>query len=351
MKACRSFISVLLFSLLVSTIASCGLAQDSPQPATAPPTLPTANPSLPSRNTIPPAEEPALTTTTSPAAEQPVTGKIFFDDFSYDSALAMTANGWILRDKAGWPGIPGASWSPENVSFVDDPDQAGNRLLQMVSATNGVASGTHQTQVCHQRKYLEGTYAARVRFSNQPLSGPDGDQLVETFYMISPLQAPLDPDFSEMDNEYLPNGGWGYTQPTFFVTTWETAQIEPWIADNLSETHQGSLAGWHTLLIQVGKGDVNYLLDGNPIAHHWGKTYPESPMSINFNLWFIDGGLLKSDEIREWVERVDWVYFEADTKLSPAQVEGRLQELRAASSPFLDTVPAWDPPLDSPCDL
>jgi hypothetical protein len=285
------------------------------------------------------------------AGIEPLSGEIFFDDFSYTGQQTMTANGWIIREKAGWPGVPGAAWSKENVSFVDDPDQAGNRLLQMVSATDGAASGTQQTQICHQRKYLEGTYAARVRFSDEPLSGPDGDQLVETFYMISPLQAPLDPDFSEMDNEYLPNGGWGYTQPTFFVTTWETAQIEPWIAENTSESIERSLDGWHTLVIQVGKGRVDYFLDGKPVAKHSGKYYPESPMSINFNLWFINGGLLKSEEVRQWVELVDWVYFEADARLSPDQVEERLQELRAASSPFLDTVPAWNPPMDSLCDL
>jgi hypothetical protein len=62
--------------------------------------------------------------------------------------------------------------------------------------------------------------------------GADGDQLVETFYAISPLQAPLDPNYSELDWEYLPNSGWGVTAPTLFVTSWHTVQLDPWIADN-----------------------------------------------------------------------------------------------------------------------
>jgi hypothetical protein len=263
----------------------------------------------------------------------------------------MTANGWIIREKAGWPGMPQASWSKDNVSFIDDPNQSGNRLVQMVASTDGTAAGTHQTQFCHQRKYFEGTYAARLLFSDTPAKGPDGDQLVETFYMISPLEAPMDPDFSEMDNEYLPNGGWDNGEHTFFVTTWETAQIEPWKADNTSDSIQRSMADWHTLIVQVLHDRVNYLGDGTVVASHGGKYYPDVPMSINYNLWFIDGGLLKSREVRQYNEYVDWVYFEADTLLTPQEVETRVNALRGASIPFHDSVPAGDPPLPSPCDL
>ena len=39
----------------------------------------------------------------------------------------------------------------------------------------------------------QGNYAARVRFHDAPAAGPDSDQVVETFYMISPLKAPLMP--------------------------------------------------------------------------------------------------------------------------------------------------------------
>jgi hypothetical protein len=160
----------------------------------------------------------------------------------------MTENGRIIRDKAGWPGVAGASWSKEGIIFFDDPDQAGNTLVQIISLTDGTASGTQQAQICHQRKYLEGTYASRVQFTDEPLTGPDGDQVVETFYMISPLKAALDPDYSEMDNVYLPNGGWGNNASVFFVTTCETVQIEPWITDNTSDNIQSSIAGWHPWL-------------------------------------------------------------------------------------------------------
>lgn len=322
--------------------------------------IPTFDQAVATETMIPPVAATQPIASPQPAGSQatstlvqpyPPQGPIFFDDFTYDHPEAMTANGWIVREKAGWPGVQGAYFARENVTFADDPDLPGNRLLQMTSTTDGTAEGTRQTQLCHQRKYLEGTYAARVRFSDAPISGPDGDQVVETFYMISPYTQPLDPDYSEMDFEYLPNGGWGHGETSFFVTTWETVQIEPWNADNTSNFVTGSLDGWHTLVVQAVGGEVNYLLDGELIASHRGKFFPEVPMSINFNLWFIQGGLLDYRETRMYRESIDWVYFGADVLLTPQQVEERVAAMRAAGPTFQDSVPPGDPPLISPCDL
>lgn len=275
--------------------------------------------------------------------------QILFDDFSYSTQAEMIANGWIIRSGPGWPGVPGATFRPENVSFVDYPDQADNRLLRMTSSTDGTSENTYQTQVCHQRKYLEGTYAARVRFSDEPVSGVDGDEVVQTFYTITPYVQPLDPDYSEMDYEYLPNGGWGGADLTFYVTTWETVQIEPWNADNTSNSMQGSLAGWHTLVTQVSGGTVRYFIDGTLIAQHGGDYYPDAPMSINFNLWFIDGGLTQAEGVREYQEDVDWVFHQANALLMPEDVNARVNELRKDSVTFQDAVEAGI--RESPCDL
>jgi hypothetical protein len=277
--------------------------------------------------------------TTTPIPEVPARStseswQILFDDFSYAAFQEMTANGWIIRTGSGWPGVSGATFRPENVSFVDYPDQAGNRLLRMTSSTDGTAENTYQTQICHQRKYHEGTYAARVRFSDAPVSGRDGDQIVETFYTITPYLQPLDPDYSEMDYEYLPNGGWGAVEPTFYTTTWETVQIEPWNADNTSSLLLGTLAGWHTLVTQVTGGAVRYFVDGKLIAQHGGEYYPDSPMSINFNLWFIEGGLIEAEGVREYQEDIDWVFHEAGSLLMPEDVNRKVAALRAAAVEF-----------------
>lgn len=273
---------------------------------------------------------------------------ILFDDFNYTAHddPQLSENGWIVRAGEGWPGVEGAIWRAENVSFLDDEE--GNRLLQMASSTDG--SETYQTQICHQRKYYEGTYAARVRFSDAPAFGEDGDQIVQTFYLISPQEYDLDPMYSELDYEYLPNGGWGMPENTFFMTTWETFRLDPWLADNHS-TDIESTEGWHTLVIQIADGDITYFVDGEATAEHGSRFYPEVPMSINFNLWFIQGGQLDSDEMREYIEQIDWVFFAAETVLSPEEVLAQVEDFRAEDVTFSDSVPEWETPLVSPCNF
>ncbi len=280
------------------------------------------------------------------AAEDP----LMFDDFSYTSHSQMKKNGWILRTEPGWPGVPGATWSEAGVSLHKDPSAPKNTIVRMTSTTDGTGPNTTQTQICHQRKYLEGTYAARVRFTDKPVSGPGGDQLVQSFYTISPLKAPWDPDYSELDFEYLPNGGWGIDGPTLYATTWETFYPEPnWKKDNVFKTVNGSQAGWHTLVTQVLNQKVTYFVDGKLFAEHGGNYYPEDTMSINFNLWFIRDGMLKATERREYQEDIDWVFHQPGVALTPQQVEAAVAGMRRKSIKFRDTVPAKG--LTSPCNF
>ena len=277
---------------------------------------------------------------------------VLFDDFSYTNKQDLKKNGWILRTEPGWPGVPGAVWSEEAVSLHKDPNRRNNWIIRMTSSTDGTGPNTTQTQICHQRKYLEGTYAARVRFTDNPVSGPGGDQLVQSFYTISPLKAPMDPDYSELDFEYLPNGGWGIDGPTLYATTWETFSPEPnWKKDNIFKTTGGSQAGWHTLVTQVINGKVTYFVDGKLFAEHGGNYYPEDTMSINFNLWFIRDGMIKSSERRAYEEDIDWVFHQAGVALTPGQVEAAVADMRRRSIKFRDTVPAKVPALKSPCNF
>jgi len=268
------------------------------------------------------------------------TRHVLFDDFNYASPDDLAKNGWIIRTEQGWPGIAGASWGRDSVSIA-------NSILTMNAQTDGTT--TRQAQICQQRKFLEGTYAARVRFSDQPAIGPNGDQIVQSFYDISPLKAPMDPDYSELDFEYLPNGGWGQTGSTLWTTTWETFQLEPWIADNITKHQSGALGGWHTLVTQVGRSVVHYFLDGQPFAEHGGKYYPESMMSINFNLWFVRDKLIPATDLRQWTEDIDWVYFRGGRVQSPQDVEATIADLRRRGMFFKDTVPSRG--LTSPCNF
>ena len=273
--------------------------------------------------------------------------QILFDDFSYTNKAQMKKNGWIVRTEAGWPGVPGATWSEDSVTLQKEPSL---QFVRMTSATDG--STTTQAQLCQQRKFLEGTYAARVRFTDAAVSGPGGDQIVQSFYTISPLKAPMDPDYSELDYEYLPNGGWGIDGPTLYATTWETFSPEPnWKKDNVFKTANGSQAGWHTLVTQVMGGKVRYFVDGNLFAEHGDQYYPEDTMSINFNLWFIRDGMTKSTERRQYQEDIDWVFFQGNTALTPQQIESAVAAMRRSSRSFRDTVPPKVPALVSPCNF
>jgi len=294
---------------------------------------------------------PSISQLMSPRRPGPST-QVLFDDFNYSKHTEMTKHGWIIRSVAGWPGVPGATWWSEGVKFLRDPDLRGNRILRMISSTAGTAASTRQTQICHQRKYLGGTYAARVRFTDKPISGPGGDQLVESFYTISPLKAPMDPDYSELDFEYLPNGGWGIKGPTLYQTTWETFIPEPnWKMDNVSNNKVGSRAGWHVLVMQVINGKVKYFVDGELQAEHGDRFYPESLMSINFNLWFIKDGLDQEQAERQYHEDIDWVFHEAGTLLTTEEIEAKVESMRRKRVKFQDTVRAPVPALTSPCDF
>jgi len=269
-------------------------------------------------------------------------GPVLFDDFSYANTAQLAPHGWVVRTRPGWPGVPGATWRAANVTV-------GHGVLRMTSSTDGTYAGTTQTQICQQRKFREGTYASHVRFRDAPLFGPSGDEAVESFYTISPLIRPLDPNYSEIDFEYLPTGGWGDPQSVGYAA-WETYSPAPhWIAVSSAHRQNRSLNGWHTLVLQVARGTMTFYVDGSRVAQLGGRYYPEVPMSINYNLWFIPGALAHSSARRSYAEDVDWVYHAAGAVLSPAQVQQAVQGLQRDGVRFTDTVPPSG--LSSPCNL
>jgi hypothetical protein len=275
-------------------------------------------------------------TRTSPLSSTLPTG-VLFDDFDYsdstDSRLAR--RGWTVRSGGGGPGVPGAIWSPAAVTF---PRLAGGPVLQLESSTNGFGSGTTQTEVFHQRKFREGTYAARVCFADAPVSGPHGDQLVQAFFSITPLAYDLDPNYSELDFEYLPNGGWSVAVSSLYATSWETYQATPWKAFNTTTADRTSYAGWHDLTIHVADHRINYYVDGQIFAEHGEPYYPETPMSVNFNQWFIADGLLRNPARRTYRLRVDYIYFAKDRVVPPDGVAAQIVDYRAASITHIDTL-------------
>jgi hypothetical protein len=278
--------------------------------------------------------------------------EIFFDDFSQPDTAALLRDGWIVRDKPGHPGIEGASWGAANLALIDDPAQPRNRLLRMSARTDGTPQGTSHAQLCHARKFLEGTYAARIRFNDTPAQGPDGDVIVQTFYAVSPLRFDFDPEYSELDWEYLPNGGWGDPRTRLYGVTWQTVRIDPWKAYNQPHEAFRSVDGWHVLMMQAAEGKTRFYLDGVQLDQHGGRNYPAVPMSLNFNLWYSPGGLLPNvKELRVYEQDVDWVFHARNRLLSPAEVDAAVQRLRRDGTAHTDSVPAANPALTSSCDF
>jgi hypothetical protein len=240
--------------------------------------------------------------------------------------------------------------------LVDDPAQPGNRLLRLSARTDGTPAGTTQAQLCHARKYLAGTYAARIRFSDVPVQGPDGDVLVQTFYTVSPLRFAYDPQYSELDWEYLPNGGWGDARTRLYGVSWQTVRLDPWDAYNQPLQHFAALGpsggGWHVLMMQVAGGKSRFFLDGRQLDEHGGRNYPVVPMAIAFSQWFVPAGQLAGVSApRAYEEDVDWVYHARNRVMTPAEVAQAVQALRRSGQTAVDTVPAAEPPLTSTCDF
>ncbi|MET0132251.1 MAG: glycoside hydrolase family 16 protein [Kibdelosporangium sp.] len=276
-----------------------------------------------------------LTLAAVPATAAP--GQTLFDDFAYSSSSdsRLRQRGWEVRSGGGGPGV--GSWDPGLITFST---LNGSTVMQLGAATNGTAGGTRQSQINTGRKFKDGTYAARVEFTDGPTSGPDGNHVVQTFYTITPLRYAYDPDYGEQDFEYLPNGGWGEPSNTMFLTSWETYRADPWDAVNVSTASRRSFAGWHNLVLQVMNGRMRYYIDGALVADHGDQYYPETPQLINFNQWFIDLTGASGSTARQYRQRVDYVYFARDEALSPAQVDSRIGGLRSAGTTFTDNV-SW----------
>ncbi|MEU0250460.1 glycoside hydrolase family 16 protein [Streptomyces sp. NPDC006235] len=273
----------------------------------------------------------------SVAVTQPVVGQALFDDFNYTDYTdpRITQRGWTLKSGQGGPGVPGATWRPQDITFATE---SGNSIMSLRSGSNGTASGTTQTEIYQQRKFHRGTYAARVQFSDAPAFGPDGDRMVQTFFTITPLNYPMDPDYGELDFEYLPNGGWGIPGSALLATSWETYQEDPWQSVAVTTQERASFAGWHDLVITVDTERINYYIDGRQFASHTEPYLPETSMGIRFNHWLIDLLGTNSKRSRAYDQRVDYVYHLKDQMLTPAQVQGVVNDYRARGVSFEDTV-------------
>ena len=314
------------------TIAVNGVIASGTAPGGNPTTPPTTSPSsTPSSTPTTAPTGPTTTPTTSTGSTPPPTGGTLFDDFHYTGAADpnLAAHGWAIRTGAGGPGVQN-TWSAGAFSFPSDSTAQGGRVMNLRATTDGTAANTTQAEIdTAARKFLDGTYAARVYFNDKPTTGPNGDHVNETFYTITPDNAL----YSEDDFEYLPNGGWGGPANSMYTTSWYSSDA----FDRVTNDTMGSLQGWHTLVSTVHAGTVTYYIDGKQVFSSTGKYYPREAMTIDFNEWFID---LPITGARAWDQKVNWVYYAGGVAQTPAQVQSAVDADYSAGTHFTDTVPA-----------
>ncbi|MFE9663237.1 cellulose binding domain-containing protein [Streptomyces sp. NPDC005955] len=271
---------------------------------------------------------------------EPPPGQALFDDFAYTSGSdpKLGANGWQLRSWGGGPGVYGATWSPKNVTFSQE---AGSSLMTLKAGTAGTAASTEHAEISTtSMKFKNGTYAARVKFTDAPVQGPDGDHVVQTFFAINDLKSPMADDYAEYDFEYLPNGGWGETSNAFFATSWETYHPTTGQLVNTHTVARSSHDGWHDLVFTIDGNDIRYYLDGRLFGTHGAGFLPERAMLISFNQWFTDLAGQTSTAPRSYEQQVDYVLHVKDQVLTPAQVASKVDAYRATGTAFSDTVTA-----------
>lgn len=279
---------------------------------------------------------------TAPGGPVEPPARVLFDDFAYTAHddPRLGANGWMVRSWGGGPGVPGATWAPENVSFGTTD---GSSVLKLKTETTGTAATTRQAEFStHTMKFRNGTYAARVKFSDAPVHGPDGDHVIQTFFTINDLKAPMADDYAEYDFEYLPNGGWGETGNTLFTTSWETYDstgVQPPV--NTHTADRAGYAGWRDLVLTIDDTAIRYYVDGRLFATHGAQYLPERGMLIAFNQWLTGlTGQPDTTTPRAYEQSVDYVLHVKDQVLTPAQIAERVAAYRTAGRTFEDTVPA-----------
>ncbi len=270
-----------------------------------------------------------------PAAATTPAG-VLFDDFDYTGAddPALSAHGWEVRSGEGGPGIKD-TWSAKGVSFPAGEDGRAGQALQLRAVTDGTAQGTRQSEF-HRTgpTVLTGTLVARVYFSDGPASGSDGDHVSQSFFTISPDHASS--KYSELDYEYMPNGGWGVLGPRLDTTSWRSSDLSS-VGDRVTRSRTQKLGGWHTMVITSVDGVTTYSMDGQRLFSSSGGYFPRERMSINFSAWFID--LPFKGAPRAWDMRVDWLYYRSGKALSAKDAEKAVAAYAASGSHYVDTLP------------
>ncbi len=240
------------------------------------------------------------------------TGRIFFDDFRYGFAEESAKPediGWRLVNYKSEPPQGKAVYKRSNIDFLDDESDPLDRIMRLHSTTDGTTlleEPTSNSRIETTIRFLYGTYAAGMRFTDDPIVWHD--TCVQTFYTYYGAD---DDSYSECDFEFLAWDTW--SDPDATRTMWNVT----W--KNKDDRHRDATPElgltdneFHVLFMHVSRDKVEYFLDGVSMATAEGQYPPEHDMNISFANWLYQ----VSDDIgtasRTYSMDVDWVFHAID---------------------------------------
>ena len=274
---------------------------------------------------------------------------IMFDDFNYTSpsdAQFGAFNKWNIINGTSSP-IFGSTYSKNNITIETDAAIANNKLVTLSTVFTGATKDYSNSRIeTGDMTYFEGTYAARVYFTDNPNVYKDGN--IQTFYTITDYSLHEDgTKYSEIDFEYMASDYWGTgtsSDKVMYMTSWNHVIEDPWDAYKAYLSPKGSLAGWHTLVVSAAdKKNVKFYIDGvlkgqvsvtdgdNSKKNKTLSVYPRTNMQVAFANWIYNdgnGGLGSSTVNRTSTMKVDWVMYYKDQDLNPTQVDTYVADYR-----------------------
>ncbi|PKV50191.1 putative secreted protein (Por secretion system target) [Aquimarina sp. MAR_2010_214] len=285
-----------------------------------------------------------------------VSQTIMFDDFNYnainDSEFGKFNKWNVINGVSGPP--EGGLYLANNVRFKNDPNNNTNRLMTLSTTVNGqTKASTHSRVETAGFEYFEGTYSARVYYSDLPYKYKDAN--IQTFYTI--VSSALGNDgsrYSELDFEYMASDKWGISKDNkvMYLTSWNRYIPDPWQAWKRYFAYQKSFEGWHVFTVSCTDGEnVKYWIDDEYMGamsttdNDGSSVYPRSNMQVAFANWIWNNVVGDSSENRTTTMEVDWVLFSKNQELLPQQVKNLVGTYRSqgikrrnlAGQTFIDT--------------
>ncbi|MFI6050842.1 cellulose binding domain-containing protein [Streptomyces violascens] len=270
----------------------------------------------------------------APAPTAAAPSGVMFDSFRYSGAddPALASNGWQVRSGEGGPGIKDV-WSRDGVSFPSEESAQGGQAMRLRVSSDGTKQGTKQSELQSTKpQFFTGTLAARIYFSAKPTSGKGGDHVIQSFFTISPVHT--SPKYSELDYEFMPNGGWGAPGPRIDTTSWLKGDGRP--ESRVTRTQKKQLQGWHTVMITAMNGKVTYSIDGQELFSSGAKYFPREQAGIHFSAWLVD---LPFKGQRAWDMKVNWLYYQSGQAVSLPDVQKSVDGFYAGGTPYINTLP------------